>query len=212
MLFFLNGFFEPLSLSLSLFHFLESNNTYSKEGKKKGKKKKRRRQKNNRTKKSLSRTHSFFFVFKNYIRICLNSRPLSPSLYLLLLVYYNDSSSSFPNKHNRVHTTSRDQRRVRSSEEREKKRWTATISCSRRNWPSKRRGAVHVASTRSEAVSEFFFLRVDDAHGQLTFFCRERRFCASRFEGTGRRAKRTRGGDATNRARDDGLRTRAELF
>lgn len=58
----------------------------------------------------------------------------------------------------------------------------------------------------------FFFLRVDDAHGQLTFFCRERRFCASRFEGTGRRAKRTRGGDATNRARDDGLRTRAELF
>jgi hypothetical protein len=43
---------------------LESNNTYSKEGKKKGKKKKRRRQKNNRTKKSLSRTHSFFFVFK----------------------------------------------------------------------------------------------------------------------------------------------------
>lgn len=66
----------------------------------------------------------------------------------------------------------------------------------------------------------FFFCVVcvcdDDAdvlHGQLTFFVEwERRFCASRFEGTGRRAKRTRGGDATNRARDDGLRTRAELF
>lgn len=150
---FLNHF---LSLSLSFTFWSRIIHT-----RKRAKKKGRRRRGGDKKiteRKNLSLAHTASSSsLKNYIRICLNSRPLSPSLYLLLLVYYNDSSSSFPNKHNRVHTTSRDQRRVRSSEEREKKRWTATISCSRRNWPSKRRGAVHVASTRSEAVSEFFF-------------------------------------------------------
>ena len=67
--------------------------------------------------------------------------------------------------------------RSREERERKKKRWTATISCSRRNWPSKRRGAVHVASTRSEAVSEFFFCvcvrrRCRCLTWSTNFFCR----------------------------------------
>jgi hypothetical protein len=205
---FLNHF---LSLSLSFTFWSRIIHT-----RKRAKKKGRRRRGGDKKiteRKNLSLAHTASSSsLKNYIRICLNSRPLSPSLYLLLLVYYNDSSSSFPNKHNRVHTTSATKGgcdRVRREKKKDGPRRSRV-----QGEIGRASGEVRCTSRRRvrRRFPNFFFLRVDDAHGQLTFFCRERRFCASRFEGTGRRAKRTRGGDATNRARDDGLRTRAELF
>ena len=141
-------FVEPLSLSLSLSLSLtfESNKIilFEREEGRGGEKRER--------KKSLSlaiTASSLKYLFELSTPLPLHYTS-SSSLYQRLLLLFSE--------YNRVHTTSRDQR-VRSREERErkKKRWTATISCSRRNWPSKRRGAVHVASTRSEAVSEFFF-------------------------------------------------------